>query len=98
MPAATWAALLAAADSNGGRLTRDAATKVLPRALYRDWSTTAGELARLGIIDGEGMVTAAGRGMMSGNPPRPTGDYAPAGAYSTHARRTHGAHGGAVAS
>ena len=98
LPAATWAALLAAADANGGRLTRDAATKVLPRALYRDWSTTAGELQRLGIIDDEGRVTAAGRGMMSGNPPRPTGDYAPAGAYSTHARRTHGAHGGAVAS
>ena len=98
LPAATWGALLAAADANGGRLTRDAATKVLPRALYRDWSTTAGELQRLGIIDDEGRVTAAGRGMMSGNPPRPTGDYAPAGAYSTHARRTHGAHGGAVAS
>ncbi len=93
LPAATWGALLAAADANGGRLTRDAATKVLPRALYRDWSTTAGELQRLGIIDDEGRVTAAGRGMMSGNPPRPTGDYAPAGAYSTHARRTHGAHG-----
>ena len=93
LPAATWAALLAAADSNGGRLTRDAATKILPRALYRDWATTAGELARLGIIDGEGMVTAAGRGIIGGNPPRPTGDYAPAAAYSTHARRTHGAHG-----
>jgi hypothetical protein len=98
LPATTWAALLAAADANGGRLTRDAATKVLPRALYRDWSTTAGELARLGIIDPEGMVTAAGRGIIGGNPPRPTGDYAPAGAYSTHARRTHDAHGGAVAS
>ena len=98
LPAATWAALLAAADSNGGRLTRDAATKVLPRALYRDWATTAGELARLGIIDDEGRVTAAGRGIIGGNSPRPTGDYAPAGAYSTHARRTHGAHGGAVAS
>jgi hypothetical protein len=98
LPATTWAALLAAADANGGRLTRDAATKVLPRALYRDWATTAGELARLGIIDGEGMVTAAGRGIIGGNPPRPTGDYAPAAAYSTHARRTHGAHGGAVAS
>ena len=85
--------LLAAADANGGRLTRDAATKVLPRALYRDWATTAGELARLGIIDGEGMVTAAGRGIIGGNPPRPTGDYAPTGAHSTHARRTHDAHG-----
>ena len=98
LPAATWAALLAAAEANGGRLTRDAATKVLPRALYRDWATTAGELARLGIIDDEGRVTAAGRRSSGGNSPRPTGDYAPAGAYSTHARRTHGAHGGAVAS
>ena len=93
LPASTWAALLAAADANGGRLTRDAATKVLPRHLYRDWSTTAGELQRLGIIDDGGTVTAAGRGILSGNPPRPTGDYAPAGAYSTHARRTHDAHG-----
>ena len=98
LPAATWGALLAAADANGGRLTRDAATKVLPRALYRDWSTTAGELQRLGIIDDEGRVTAAGRGMMSGNPPRPTAHYAPTGVHSTHARRTHDAHGGAVAS
>ncbi len=97
LPAATWAALLAAAEANGGRLTRDAATKVLPRALYRDWATTAGELARLGIIDDEGQVTAAGRGMMSGNPPYPTSNYAPTGAHSTHARRTHGAHGVEVA-
>ena len=95
LPAATWAALLAVADANGGKLTRDpvAKAKVLPRTLYREWSTTAGELQRLGIIDAEGMVTANGRGMMSGNPPRPTGDYAAAGAYSTHARRTHDAHG-----
>ena len=93
LPAATWGALLAAAEANGGRLTRDAATKVLPRALYRDWSTTAGELQRLGIIDGDGMVTAAGRGMMSGTPPYPTANSAPTGAHSTHARRTHDAHG-----
>ena len=93
LPAATWGALLAAAEANGGRLTRDAATKVLPRALSRAWATTAGELQRLGIIDAEGIVTAAGRGMMTGNPPRPTGDYAPRGAHSTHARRTHDAHG-----
>jgi hypothetical protein len=94
LPAATWAALLAAADANGGRLTRDAATKVLPRALYRDWSTTAGELQRLGIIDDDGMVTAAGRDMIAGDPPHPIEDYAPTGAHSTHARRTPGAHGG----
>ena len=93
MPAATWAALLAAAEANGGRLTRDAATKVLPRALYRDWATTAGEFQRLGMIDGDGMVTPAGRGMMRGGSPFPTGDYAHTGAHSTHARRTHDAHG-----
>ena len=84
---------LAAAEANGGRLTRDAATKVLPRALYRDWATTAGEFQRLGMIDGDGMVTPAGRGMMRGGSPFPTGDYAPTGAHSTHARRTHDAHG-----
>ncbi len=93
LPAATWAALLAAADANGGKLTRDAAAKVLPRDLYRDWATTAGELARLGVIDAGGMVTAAGRGMMSGNSPYPIGHNAPTGASSTRARRTHGAHG-----
>lgn len=93
LPAATWAALLAAADANGGRLTRDGATKVLPRALYRDWSTTAGELARLGIIDGDGMVTPAGRGVMRGGSPFPTAGYSQTAAHSTHARRTHDAHG-----
>ena len=98
LPAATWAALLAVAEANGGRLTRDAATKVLPRALYRDWATTAGEFQRLGMIDGDGMVTPAGRGMMRGGSPFRAGDYAPTGAHSTHARRTHDAHGGAVAS
>ncbi len=82
-----------AADANGGKLTRDAAAKVLPRDLYRDWATTAGELARLGVIDAGGMVTAAGRGMMSGNSPYPIGHNAPTGASSTRARRTHGAHG-----
>lgn len=93
LPAATWAALLAAAEANGGRLTRDAAVKVLPRALYRDWSTTAGELTRLGIIDGDGMVTPAGRGMMRSGSPFPTVAYSQATAHSTHARRTHDAHG-----
>ena len=93
MPAATWAALLAAAEANGGRLTRDAATKVLPRHLYRDWSTTAGEFQRLGIIDGDGMVTAGGLQFLRNDSPFPNGGYSAAGAQSTHARRTHGAHG-----
>ena len=63
-----------------------------------DWARTGGGLAGVGISEGEGMVPAAGRGIVGGNPPRPTGDYAAAGAYSTHARRTHDAHGGAGAS
>ena len=93
LPAATWAALLAVAEANGGRLTRDAAVKVLPRALYRDWSTTAGEFQRLGMIDGDGMVTSAGRGIMRGGSPFPTAAYSQLAAPSTHARRTHDAHG-----
>ena len=93
LPATTWAALLAVAEANGGRLTRDAAVKVLPRALYRDWSTTAGEFQRLGMIDGDGMVTSAGRGIMRGGSPFPTAAYSQLAAPSTHARRTHDAHG-----
>lgn len=58
LPAATWAALFATADN--GRLTRDKSMKVLPRALYRDWQSTLEELARLGIVDGDGTITAAG--------------------------------------
>ena len=100
LPAATWAALFDAAEANGGRLTRDGASKALPRALYRDWQTTRDELARLGIIDGDGAITPAGwqfyRGTVS---PSPNGAKAAAPTQSTHARRTHGAHdGGMVAS
>lgn len=58
LPAATWAALFATADN--GRLTRDKSMKVLPRALYRDWQSTLEELGRLGIVDGDGTITAAG--------------------------------------
>ena len=94
LPAATWAALFNAAEANGGRLTRDGAAKALPRALYRDWQTTADELRRLDIIDADGMVTAAGwqfaRRDLS---PYPIGAKSAAGAQSTHARRTHDPHG-----
>ncbi len=97
LPAATWAALFNAARANGGRLTRDGATKALPRALYRDWQTTADELRRLDIIDADGMVTAAGwefaRRELS---PYPSGAMSAAGTHSTHARRTPGTHGGGM--
>ncbi len=101
LPATTWAALFDVAEANGGRLTRDAvaAARALPRALYRDWAKTVGELARLGIQYGDGMVTADGwtfAGREDITPP-PQGSYSHAGAPSTHARRTHGAHGGATA-
>lgn len=91
LPAATWAALFNAAEANDGRLTRDAATKVLPRAMYRDWQSTLEELQRLGMFDGDGRVTAAGllfaRRDLS---PYPDNAQVHTGAYSTHARRTHG--------
>lgn len=103
LPSTTWAALFEAASANDGRLTRDAATKALPRALYRDWAGTMGELQRLGIVDGDGRVTADGWHFArrdvgaAGAPPYPNDDDAPAGAHSTHARRTHEAHGAAGA-
>ncbi len=98
LPAATWAALFNSAAGNDGRLTRDAATKVLPRAMYRDWQATLGELARLGLFDDDGRVTAAGLEFARGNlSPYPNRAYAPSGAPSTPARRPHGAHGGQVA-
>lgn len=94
LPAATWRALFDAAEANGGRLTRDAAAKVLPRAMYRDWATTADELRRLGLIDEAGQVTADGRRfILSDVSPYPEGGEAHTSAHSTHARRTHGAHG-----
>ena len=94
LPAATWAALFNAAEANDGRLTRDAATKVLPRAMYRDWQSTLEELQRLGLFDDDGRVTDAGR-VFARRDVSPYTDNAEAhaGAYSTHARRTHGAHG-----
>jgi len=100
LPAATWAALFDVAEANGGRLTRDgvAAARALPRALYRDWAATLAELQRLGIVDDDGRVTAAGWEFAGRDiTPPPHGIDAPAGAPSTHARRTHDAHGRAAA-
>lgn len=96
LSAATWAALFETAEASGGRLTRDAATKVLPRHLYRDWKTTAGELQRLGLIDAESRPTPAAWSLIGRGSPFPNGDEWPAGAPSTPARRTHGAHGAEV--
>jgi len=100
LPAATWAALFNAAEANDGRLTRDMAAKVLPRAMYRDWQSTLEELQRLGMFDADGRVTAAGRLFARRDiSPYPDNAEAHTGAQSTHARRTHGAHGvGMVAS
>ena len=92
MPAATWAALFQTAAGNGGRLTRDAAAKVLPREVYRSWAGTMEELQRLGLVDGDGRPTAAGW-RLAGLSPFPTGNERPAGADSTHARRAAGAPG-----
>ncbi len=96
LPRETWARLFAAAEANDGRLTRDVADDCLPRDLYRNWAETKGELVRLGIIDESGRVTERGwefyRTEVS--PPSPTADNPRAGAHSTHARRTRGAHGG----
>ena len=95
LPRATWTALFETAAANGGKLTRDGATKALPRHLYRDWQSTLGELQRLQLVDADGRPTAAAWALAEGTPPRPTDDEWPAGAHSTHARRTHGAHGAA---
>ena len=92
LPAATWRALFQTAAGNGGRLTRDAAMKVLPRELYRSWAGTMEELQRLGLVDGDGRPTAAGW-RLAGLSPFPTGNERPAGADSTHARRAAGAPG-----
>ncbi len=95
LPATTWAALFATAEGNGGRLTRDAAAKVLPRDLYRDWQSTLAELQRLGMVDDDGRVTEGGRRFIRRDvSPYPIGGNSAARAHGTHARRTHDAHGG----
>ncbi len=92
LPAATWAELFASAD-NEGRLTRDGVVRVLPRAIYRDWKKTMGELQRLGLVADDGRVVVAAWERLLGEPPHPNGVETAAGAHSTHARRTNGAHG-----
>lgn len=94
-----WARLFQSAG-DGGRLTRDNAAKILPRALYREWAATLGELARLGIVDDDGRITPAGWEFYQGTiSPHPNGDSSAAGTHSTHARRAPAAHGaGMVAS
>lgn len=91
LPPATWRALFDSAASTGGRLTRDGAAQVLPRALYRQWAETLTELQRLGLVDDEARPTAAAWQMVGR--PYPTASDAPTGAPSTHARRTHGTPG-----
>ena len=86
------AALIDTGANNGWRLTRDAATRVLPRNLYRDWQATVGELQRLGYLDDQARPTAAAWAFIGRRPPLPQSDNSHPGAQSTHARRTHGAH------
>ena len=73
-------------SSEGGRLTRDGAIKALPRELYRDWSGTLAELARLGIVDDAGVITPDGWSWYSANVSPYSADALPtSGAQGTHA-------------
>lgn len=95
-----WVKLFQTA-TDGGKLTRDNAMRALPRPMYREWQSTLEELARLGIVDDDGIITPAGWQWYS-DTISPYSDEAgtPSGAHSTHARRTHGrtdAHGAGVA-
>ena len=90
---AVWVALFETRNEDD-RLTRDAAVKVLPRARYRDWQTTLGELGRLGLVDSSGRITATGwQWYNEAVMPLPQSGMTPAGAHSTPARRTHDAPG-----
>lgn len=87
-----WVALFETRNADD-RLTRDAAVKVLPRAMYRDWSSTLGELGRLGLVDEDGRITPTGWQWYNETvTPLPPSGKTPAGATSTPARRTHEAH------
>lgn len=87
-----WVALFETRNADD-RLTRDAAVKVLPRAMYRDWSSTLGELGRLGLVDEDGRITATGWQWYNETvTPLPQSGKTPAGSTSTPARRTHEAH------
>lgn len=96
LPADAWAGIFAAAQANGGRLTRDAAQRHLPRVLYRQWSETLSELARLGIVDNDGNITAGGWQFANETvgTPYPTTGNGHTSAHGTHAQRPNGAPGG----
>lgn len=81
-----WEKLRDTADRDG-KITRDRATKALPRPLYREWASTLSELQRLGLVDDDGYLTPLGK---LGLPPYPTEGDGTGQTTSTHARRTHG--------
>lgn len=87
---AQWVKLFQTA-TEGGKLTRDNAMKALPRDLYRDWQSTLAELARLGIVDDNGIITPAGWAWYADAvSPYSTEGATPSGAMSTPARHPHG--------
>ena len=91
---AVWRKLYETADRDG-RIKRDAAQKVLPRQLYRDWQTTLGELARLGLVDEGGYISPFGKqAYTQGLSPFPQREQGQNESASTHARRTHGGYDG----
>ncbi|MBW7959743.1 MAG: hypothetical protein H3C69_09310, partial [Candidatus Promineofilum sp.] len=71
LPVATWEKLHDAAVANGGRITRDVATGILDRDLYRDWENTRTELRRMRLIDANGAIIPAAweRLLRDGAPP-----------------------------
>lgn len=87
-----WLRLFQSA-ADGGKLTRDAAVKALPRQYYRDWSNTLAELGRLGFVDGGGVITDAGWKWYAANvsPYSHDGNASPC-VLGTHAPAARGAH------
>lgn len=71
LPVATWEKLHDTAVANGGRITRDVATGILDRDLYRDWENTRTELRRMRLIDANGAIIPAAweRLLRDGAPP-----------------------------
>lgn len=98
LPADMWQRLFAAARANKGRLTRDNIVKAraLPRDLYHGdaFQRTLDELKRLGIIDDNNVVTAAGRAFEQQlRSPHPTAPPSPAFVPSTNGNERTGANG-----
>lgn len=84
-----WRKLVDAAGKDA-RITRDRSMRALSRRLYRSWSDTLGELERVGLVDGDGIITPAG--MMAytdGLPTHPAAAMSQNGTPSAHAPRTH---------